>query len=192
VLPIVLFWIYISWLICLSGCRLTYALDASRKSELRSPLLIAAEAREVFVARVFVALVKLRRSASPLRAGPIARHLEVPRRLVLEALRALEAAGLCVEAKRGGWVPAREASRVPLAELRAAGRKSLGFPAQDPDPLGEALSRVFATAEEAAEGALAESVEAFLRRASQPSTLGVVEQKDLPGGGSPVISRIKP
>jgi membrane protein len=191
VLPIVLSWVYISWLICLSGCRFAYALDASRKSELRSPLLMAAEAREVFVARVFVALVKMRRS-SPVRAGPVARYLEVPRRLVLEALRALEAGGLCVEAKKGGWLPAREASRVRISELRAAGRKSLGFPQQDPDVTGEALSRVFATAEEAAEGALGESVEAFVRRVGQPATLGVLEQKGTPPDVSPVISRIKP
>jgi membrane protein len=190
VLPILLSWVYISWLICLSGCRFAYALDASRKSELRSPLLIAAEAREVFVARVFLALVKMR--SSPLRAGPIARHLEVPRRLVLEALRALEAAGLVVEAKKGGWVPAREPSRVRIAELRGAGRRSLGFPQQDPDAAGEALSRVFATAEEAAEGALGESVEAFLRRVGQPAPLGVVEQKSTPPDVSAVISRIKP
>ena len=191
VLPIVLSWIYISWLICLSGCRFAYALDASRKSELRSPLLMAAEAREVFIARVYVALVKMRRS-SPVRAGPIGRELEVPRRLVLEALRALEAAGLVVEAKRGGFVPARESSRVTIAELRAAGRRSLGFPQQDPDATGEALSRVFATAEQAAEGALDESVEAFLRRVGQPAPLAVREQKDTPPAVSPVISRIKP
>jgi len=90
------------------------------------------------------------RRSSPVRSGPIARQLEVPRRLVLEALRALEAAGVVVEAKRGGFVPARESSRVTIAELRGAGRRSLGFPQQDPDATGEALSRVFATAEQAA------------------------------------------
>ncbi|MFL5416964.1 MAG: YhjD/YihY/BrkB family envelope integrity protein [Myxococcales bacterium] len=191
VLPIVLFWVYISWLVCLSGCRFAYALDASRKSELRSPLLIAAEAREVFVARVFVALVRMARSA-PVRPAAIARRLEVPRRLVLEALRALEASNLCVEAKKGGWVPSREPSRVLLAELRAAGRRSLGFPAQDPDETGEALSRAFAAAEQAAEGALGESVDSLLRRVAPGGPLGVVEQKHTPPDVSPVISRIKP
>jgi hypothetical protein len=81
---------------------------------------------------------------------------------------------------------------VSIAELRAAGRRSLGFPQQDPDAAGEALSRVFATAEQAAEGALDESVEGFLRRVGQPAPLGVVEQKDTPTGVSPVVSRIKP
>src|SRR3954468_15274090 len=191
VLPIVLFWVYISWLVCLSGCRFAYALDASRKSELRSPLLIAAEARKVFVARVFVAVVRMGRSA-PARPAAIARSLEVPRRLVLEALRALEASNLCVEAKKGGWVPSREPSRVPLAELRAAGRRSLGFPAQDPDETGEALSRAFAAAEQAAEGALGESVDSLLARVAPGAPLGVVEQKHTPPDVSPVISRIKP
>jgi hypothetical protein len=76
--------------------------------------------------------------------------------------------------------------------LRAAGRRSLGFPQQDPDVTGEALSRVFGTAEEAAEGVLGESVEAFLRRVAQPAPLGVVEQKTTPPDVSSVISRIKP
>ena len=73
---------------------------------------------------------------------------------MLEALRALEGAELVVEAKKGGFVPAREASRVSIAELRGAGRRSLGFPQQDPDATAEALSRVLATAEQAAEAAL--------------------------------------
>jgi membrane protein len=189
VLPILLFWIYISWLICLSGCRLSYALDASRKPG-RSPLLIAAEAREVLVARVLLALVQMRRSR-PVRAAAIARELEVPRRLVVEALRALESATLCVEARKGGWVLARDPSRIPLSEVRAAGRKSLGFPQHDPDTTGEALSRAFAVAEGAAEGALAESVESFLRRAGQPTALGLLEQKSASGEISSVISRVK-
>ena len=33
VLPIVLTWIYISWFITLTGCRLCYAMDASRDPE---------------------------------------------------------------------------------------------------------------------------------------------------------------
>jgi membrane protein len=189
VLPILLFWIYISWLICLSGCRLSYALDASRKPG-RSPLLMAAEAREVFVARVLLALVQMRRSR-PVRATAIARELEVPRRLVVEALRALESATLCVEARKGGWVVARDPSRIPLSEVRAAGRKSLGFPQQDPDETAEALSRAFAVAEGAAAGALAESVESFLRRGGQTTALGLLEQKAVPDELPSVISRVK-
>jgi predicted ArsR family transcriptional regulator len=130
--------------------------------------------------------------SAPVRAGAIARSLEVPRRLALEALRALEASNLCVEVKKGGWVPAREPSRIPLAQLRTAGRKSLRFPAQDPDETGEALSRAFAAAEQAAEGALGESVDAFLRRVAPGAPLGVVEQTRTPPDVSPVISRIKP
>jgi len=37
VLPITLTWIYISWYIALVGCRLCYALDASRKPEPERP-----------------------------------------------------------------------------------------------------------------------------------------------------------
>jgi hypothetical protein len=80
---------------------------------------------------------------------------------------------------------------VPLAELRVAGRRSLGFPAQDPDETGEALSRAFAAAEQAADGALGESVDAFLRRVAPGAPLGVVEQANTPPDVSPVISRMK-
>ena len=49
VLPITLTWIYISWSIALVGCRLCYALDASRKPE-PHPAIQAAAARETFIA----------------------------------------------------------------------------------------------------------------------------------------------
>src|SRR5207237_1192150 len=45
VLPIVLTWVYISWFITLTGCRLCFAMDASKKPE-PSPLLLAAQVRE--------------------------------------------------------------------------------------------------------------------------------------------------
>src|SRR5207249_11904480 len=55
VLPIVLTWIYISWYIALVGCRLCYALDASRKPE-PHPDLQAQEAHEPIVARLMLSL----------------------------------------------------------------------------------------------------------------------------------------
>ena len=64
VLPITLTWIYISWFIALIGCRLCYALDASRKPE-PHPALQAALAREAFVIRAIVAVAQLHRERGP-------------------------------------------------------------------------------------------------------------------------------
>src|SRR5436305_14549412 len=67
VLPIVLTWIYISWFITLTGCRLCYTMDASRDPE-ASPLLQSAHARHTFNTRSMVALAQ----RPGRRAAPIA------------------------------------------------------------------------------------------------------------------------
>ncbi len=168
VLPIVLTWIYISWSIALVGCRLCFALDASRKPE-PHPAIVAAAARETFVARVMILLVLLHREATgPLREMRLARELACTRRMLREALTALEAAGLAAQARKGGWLPARDSSLMTLAQVRGAGRASLAFPAQASDQIAEAISLAWAQAEGAAEGALAETVHAFLRRLDEP------------------------
>ena len=169
VLPIVLTWIYISWSIALVGCRLCYALDASRKPEAH-PAILAAAARETFVARVLILLVLLHReSTGPLREGRLARELSCTRRMLREALAALEAAGLAVQARKGGWLPARAPSLMTLAQVRGAGRASLAFPAQDPDQVTEAIAAAWAQAEGAAEGTLGETVQSFVERLQGPA-----------------------
>src|SRR5438132_4304330 len=128
VLPIVLTWVYISWFITLTGCRLCYAMDASRKPE-ASPLLLAAQARETFIARVMVALAQLHtRRTSPVGVPAPADAMRMPKRLIREALRALEQSGLSVAARRGGWLPSRDPRRITMPAVRAAARTSLGFP----------------------------------------------------------------
>jgi len=170
VLPITLTWIYISWSIALVGCRLCYALDASRKPE-PHPALMAANARETFMARVMVALVQIHlRGRGPIAVRALARQLESPPRLVREGLASLHEEGLVAETKNGRWLPARDPAHVTLAQLRRAGRRSLPFPMQEPDSLGHALARSFAGAEGAAESALAETLESFLKRFSQPDS----------------------
>ena len=164
VLPIVLTWIYISWSIALVGCRLCFALDASRKPEAH-PAILAAAARETFVARVLVLLVMLHReSTGPLREMRLVRELSCTRRMLREALAALEGAGLAVQARKGGWLPARDPSLMTLAQVRGAGRASLAFPAQEPDKLTDAISTAWAQAEGAAEGVLSETVQSFIER----------------------------
>jgi len=171
VLPIVLTWLYISWFITLTGCRLCYAMDASRTPE-GSPLLLAAQARETFIARVMLALALLHaRKAAPVGVGPLADEMRMPKRLIRESLRALEQSGVAVEARRGGWLPARDPSRITMAEVRAAARSSLGFPRHEADETGQAITQAWARAEGAAAQALEESVAAFLARVRQPTGL---------------------
>jgi membrane protein len=165
VLPITLTWIYISWLIALVGCRLCFALDASRKPEPHRALEGAA-AREAFTARLMIALVQLyREGRGPLQAKALVRELDGSSRMVHEGLHALAALGLAIEAKQGGWMPGRDPSRITLAQVRAAARATLRYPAHEPDELSLAVVRAFAQAEGAAESALGESLESFLRRA---------------------------
>ena len=171
VLPIVLTWVYISWFITLTGCRLCYAMDASRKPE-PSPLLLAAQARETFIARVMVALAQLHtRRTSPVGVTALADEMRTPKRLIREALRALEQSGLSVEARRGGWLPSRDPARITMAEVRAAARSSLGFPRHEADETGQAITQAWARAEGAAAQVLEESLADFLARLHQPTGL---------------------
>jgi len=182
VLPITLTWIYISWYIALIGCRLCYALDASRKPE-PEPAILAAAARETFIARVVVGLAQLHRERErPVRAQALVRELGVTGRLVREALRALAGAGLVAETKHGGWLLAREPARITMAEIRAAARASLPFPAQESDPVASAIQATFGRADGAAAAALGETLESFLRRFEAAPVAATPAPEPLPIG----------
>lgn len=175
VLPITLTWLYISWWIALVGCRLCYALDASRKPD-PHPAIQAAAARETFTARLMIALVQLHREGQgPVKMRTLADLLEASMRMVREGLEALAGFGLAIEARQGGWIPGRDPARITLAQVRAAARSTLRYPAQEADALSEAILHAFAHAEGAAESALGESLDSFLKRmepvrAVQPAT----------------------
>ena len=169
VLPITLTWVYISWYIALVGCRLCYALDASRKPE-PHPAIQATAARETFLTRLIVALAQLQRErGTPIRMQALVRELEATGRLVREGLAELAGAGLVVETRQGSWLLARDPARITLAQVRAAARSTVRFPAQDVDHVSEAIVRELQRAEDAAEAALDESLEAFLRRFEAPA-----------------------
>jgi membrane protein len=186
VLPITLTWLYISWVIALVGCRLCYALDASRKPE-PHPALQAAAARDAFVTRLMVALAELQREReAPIRVQALVRELEATARLVREGLAALAGAGLVAETKRGGWLLARDPARITLAQVRAAARASLRFPAQEVDPVTEAVMGTFARADGVAEAALDESLESFLRRVRPAPQEASTEETRTAGVGQSV------
>lgn len=163
VLPIVLTWVYISWLIILIGCRLCYALDETRRAE-PLPLLKGAAARELLTARVMLELGRLhRRHGRPIRVRILALELDVAPQLVRECLAGLQAGGgLAVETKDGGWLPGRELSQIRLADLRRAARSTLKHPAVESNPLSGTLVEAWADADLAATAVLQQSVGALL------------------------------
>ena len=176
VLPITLTWIYISWLIALVGCRLCFALDASRKPD-PHPALQSAAAREAFTARLMVALVQLHKAGKGrIKVSVLCSELDASRRMVREGLRALAASGLAVEAKQGGWVTGRDPAHITLAQVRTAARATLSYPAQDPDDVAAALAQALAVADGAASSALSESVASFVRRLDSAEALQPVQQ----------------
>ncbi len=162
VLPITLMWIYISWLITLGGCRLCFALEASRRAE-PNALLQGAAVREALTARVAIELVRQHRERNaPIRPHWIASELAVPRRLVLECLRALRTSGLVAETRSRRWLLARDPATITLAELRLCARLTLSYPHPDADPIAEPLVRAWEEADRAASLALQQSIAAFL------------------------------
>jgi len=164
VLPIMLTWVYISWMITLGGCRLCFAFEASRKGP-QHPLLQGAASREALTARTALELIRIHRDRNrPVRPIWIAQELDVPKRLVIEALRALAQAGLVAETTQRRWLPAKDPTTVTLADLRTAARLTLGYPQHEVDPLGEPLVRAWRQAESAASAQLGETVDAFLAK----------------------------
>ena len=192
VLPIVLTWIYISWFITLTGCRLCYAMDASRQPE-PSPMLRSAQARETFIARVMIAVAQLHaRRAAPIRVAALGDEVRMPKRLVRESLRALEQSGLAVEARQGGWLPARDPTRITMAEVRAAARTSLAFPRHEPDEAGEAIVQIWARAEGAAARVMEETLADFIARLRQPTGLSGYAATPDPAPAIPPAPAVSP
>ncbi len=164
-LPIILTWIYISWMIALVGCRICYAFEASRRTEPDKALRSAA-ARETFVARALLEVVRLHREkARPVPLGKLAHELNVTNRLAREAMAALTAAGILVESRQGGFLPARDPSLITLAQARVAARASLRHPAHLLDEVGSALAASWERADEQASAVLGETVAQLLARA---------------------------
>jgi len=64
-----------------------------------------------------------------------------------------------------------QARGIPLAEVRAAARTSLGFPRHEADEAGQAITQAWARAEGAAAQVLEESLADFLARLHQPTGL---------------------
>jgi membrane protein len=176
VLPIVLSWIFISWVIALVGCRLCYAFDASRKPR-PHPGLAGVLARETFVARTMIAVAQLHRALErPVSTRRLASELSASRRMLREALGALSQGGLVVEALQGGFLPGRDLGQIDFGQVRAAARASVAFPLRDEDAIDGALRALWEQADGAARGTLTETLASFLVRTGPHPVSAAVAQ----------------
>ncbi|MBS2025223.1 MAG: YihY family inner membrane protein, partial [Deltaproteobacteria bacterium] len=165
VLPIVLMWVYISWMITLIGCRLCFAMDESAKGE-PHPLLKGAAARELLTARVMVELCRQHRLlGKPVSLVHLARELSVRQSLVKECLTGLhQGGGIAVETKDGTWLPGRDTKTIQLSQVRTAARRTLKHPGVEGDLVTAELLKLWQRADDIAGNALDESLFSLLER----------------------------
>lgn len=119
--PLFLMWLYVSWLIVLFGGRLSYAVEhAGFRAEFME-LLAHPRARELLGARLAQESARAQLEGRP---GPtvaqLAAQLDVPEQMLLDVQQQLETAGLVVRGKRGELAPARDPSRLTLADISEA------------------------------------------------------------------------
>lgn len=160
-IPIFLLWIYVSWIVLLAGCRLAYAQQHSRALPPPSEA-IGGMAWEVVTARVAIAVAqRFEAGRGEARAAGLSHELQLPKRLVSEALRALRRAGL-LAATRSGFALTRPASRITLSEIRLAARASAHVPRYVADGSGEGLVALLSAADASIDAQLARPLSALL------------------------------
>ncbi len=121
--PILLIWIYYSWMVILLGAEVAHAIQHLRSVE-RSPSLDGdplEHVNGVTAARVLAAIASAWRSgAGGVTTEDLADTLTLPDEAVERMCRRLEQGGLVVEAeKTGGFVPARPPASMSLADVLA-------------------------------------------------------------------------
>jgi membrane protein len=147
-LPVFLLWIYLSWLIILAGAEVSFAMQTlpARRREIRTPDA-SHESREQLAVRASLLLAaRFRAGEPPLGAEDLARRLEVPIRLVNDALFALTSRGVLAEIHPGGgYIPAKDLRLISLWDIVQAVRAHGSAPPSAPDPAvlpaAEALAR---------------------------------------------------
>ncbi|MFL5319578.1 MAG: YhjD/YihY/BrkB family envelope integrity protein [Myxococcaceae bacterium] len=120
-LPLFLLWIYVSWIIVLSGARLAYAVQHATYRGVILDLERHPRARELVAARVAqlitTALLQARR---PPRPRELAATLQVPDSTINEIVELMVAAGLITRIKGGGLRPSRSPQDLTLADVAGA------------------------------------------------------------------------
>jgi membrane protein len=123
VLPLLMLWIYVSWIIVLFGATFAHANQAVRISEQEGPAPRLAQAqRELLAVRLAVAVaVRFRAGGRPPGVEALADAVEAPLTLVRELLEVLVAHDLLLEVGSGesesGYVPARDPQEISAAQV---------------------------------------------------------------------------
>jgi membrane protein len=128
-IPLTVFWIYVTWLIILFGLQLTFT--TQNLSTLDAAEIAAARKAEqdYFIANDLTAINLVReiaesfeRGDGPIAAETLCRNLEIPQELGDQLLGCLVAAGLVARTQEPtvGLVPARSPGQIRLSEIAEA------------------------------------------------------------------------
>jgi membrane protein len=127
-IPLGVFWIYLSWFIVLFGLQLTFT--TQHLSTLDAAEIAASQKREeYFIANDLTVMNIVGEIAAgfeagmgPVEAGAIAGKLDIPGELVEKILSHLVASGILVRVSepRDGFLPAREPADIKLSDIAAA------------------------------------------------------------------------
>lgn len=122
-LPLLLIWLQLSWLILLSGCVLTYALqnvftyDFLQNSDKITPNC----RRGLQLAVMSVITSRYIETEKPLDSASISIHYQLPIRIIHRICSDLEKYGLAYEVKmednKTGYVPARDPEKLSVAQV---------------------------------------------------------------------------
>jgi membrane protein len=120
-LPMFLAWLYVDWLLILTGGRLSYAVEHATYRDSLWAFGAHPRARELVAARVAqeATLVWFDGGTPPLPRA-LALQLRVAESLVHEVVDDMERAGLIERHRKGGILPARPPAELTLADLTLA------------------------------------------------------------------------
>ena len=184
-LPLLILWLYYSWLITLFGVTYTYANQTvqSRSLQIEGPVLNQ-RARERLAARLMIEVVRdyIRGVAAPTSEG-LADRVRAAYALVQRMLeRLVEASLLCEVGGKGqhGYLPARDPSTISLADLRQYLQTGRGATLELPsDATTDRLASLLDDAESATR-------ETLSRVSFRSLAIAEVEQENVTAGGGSV------
>ncbi|MBN1206791.1 MAG: YihY family inner membrane protein [Myxococcaceae bacterium] len=121
VLPLFLAWIHVSWLLVLSGARLSYAVEHAAFRDSLWAFGNHPRALELVATRVAMeATLAWVDGQPPPLPRELATRLRAPESFVHDAIERMEKAGLLERVRKGGIQPARDPSDISVAELAGA------------------------------------------------------------------------
>jgi membrane protein len=127
-IPMVVFWIFITWLTVLFGLQLTFTMQHLKSLD-AAEIAAAKKTEEYFIANDLTAINIVREVAAafeqnnaPLAAEVISSKLNIPAEFVEKILNHLVGSGIIVKSSepRVGFVPAREPANISLSDIAEA------------------------------------------------------------------------